>query len=105
MACNIPAGTDPKVKYMILEMWLIKMHQECLIIVRDFDSKDHRAVVEYNGEIFHVDLGPLFSVYSYDEFRERLLNLLKEMAEMGMGERISNIPRWLRPPNPCGRKY
>jgi len=96
---------DPNVKYMMLEMWLVKMHQECLIIVRDFDNKYHRAVVEYDGEIFHVNLDPFLSVDSYEEFREKLLNLLKEMAEMSMGEQIDNIPRWLRPPDPCGRKY
>jgi hypothetical protein len=115
MASNM----DPYVKYMMLEMWLVKMHKECLITIRDFDSKNHGAVVEYVGERFYVDLDLFLSVNTYEEFREKLLNWLKEEAfwrayKRGLYYRdwdkpiegIHNAPRlWVRYPDPCGRDY
>jgi len=108
---------DSNVKYMILEMWLVKMHQECLITIREFDSKNHVAVVEYAGVSFHVDLDHFLTVNSYEEFKEKLLNWLKEKAfwrayEKGLhyrdwGKPIVGIhftPRhWVSHPDPCGR--
>ena len=110
---------DPNVKYMVLEMWLVKMHQECLITIRDFDRKNHGAVVEYVGERFYVDLDLFLSVDTYEEFREKLLNWLKEKAFWRAYERGLYYRDWnkqidgnfhiLRPrithPDPCGRDY
>jgi len=113
---------DPNVKYMVLEMWLVKMHQECLITIRDFDSEHHVAVVEYKGERSRIDLAEFSGASTYGEFREKLLRQLskrlweeaywraywRSMVPRDWGELIEGIhdaPRWLRPPNPCGGGY
>jgi len=106
-------------KYLELEDWLVEMHKECLITIRDFDSEHHRAVVEYVGERFYVDLDLFLSVDSYEEFREKLLNWLKEEANRRAYVRGLYYRYWdkqiegnfhiLRPrithPDPCGRDY
>jgi len=110
-------------EYPELEDWLVEMHKECLITIRDFDSEHHVAVVEYMGERFRIDLAEFSGASTYGEFREKLLKQLSKRLweeaywrtygrSMGLrdwGELIEGIhdaPRfWITHPDPCGRGY
>jgi hypothetical protein len=56
--------------------YLMRMHFEGLITIKNLDVYDHEADFKYKGEVFHIDLVE-WSNYTYEEFKEKLINWLE----------------------------
>jgi hypothetical protein len=62
--------------------YLMRMHFEGLITIKNLDVYDHEADFKYKGEVFHIDLAE-WSNYTYEEFRAKLVEWLEsELARI-----------------------
>jgi len=57
--------------------YLMRMHFEGLITIKNLDVTDHEADFKYKGEWFHIDLVEWSNYNTYEEFKEKLINWLE----------------------------
>jgi len=63
--------------------WLMKMHFEGLITLKELDIYDHEASFHYKDEVFHIDLVEWSKYPTYEEFRAKLVEWLEsELARI-----------------------
>jgi cobalamin-dependent methionine synthase I len=56
--------------------FLMRMHFEGLITLKELDIYDHEASFHYKDEVFHIDLAE-WSYPTYEEFKAELINWLE----------------------------
>jgi hypothetical protein len=57
--------------------YLMRMHFEGLITIKNLDVYDHEADFKYKGEVFHIDLVEWSKYNTYEEFRAKLVEWLE----------------------------
>jgi hypothetical protein len=58
--------------------FLMRMHFDGVIILKELDVYDHEASFHYKDEVFHIDLVEWSNYPTYEEFKEKLIGWLEE---------------------------